>query len=249
MTWSIPTPFWLFLPLLISLVIHVFLSAGFLLSIRQRILRVLVYVISCLFFLAYFIVFNQNLILATTKVQIDFPSRYLKYEDYYGAERIPAEKIQAVALRDGSESTGIWVQCEERVFYLDKRFPRLDEFVPLLQSIVDLAPAESAYGYTVHRANNYENILNFKSKDDPLAGGAKYFFPWLAVFTLVAYPMGNKAWQGKFRYFQVLGLSYYIPTLIICAFFQPSLPLAFFLLFYPAYLLFLTAMCLPDNEA
>ena len=46
MTWSIPTPFWLFLPLLISLVIHVFLSAGFLLSIRQRILRVLVYVIS-----------------------------------------------------------------------------------------------------------------------------------------------------------------------------------------------------------
>ena len=101
---------------------------------------------------------------------------------------------------------------------------------------------------TVHRANNYENILNFKSKDDPLAGGAKYFFPWLAVFTLVAYPMGNKAWQGKFRYFQVLGLSYYIPTLIICAFFQPSLPLAFFLLFYPAYLLFLTAkMCIRDR--
>lgn len=249
MTWSIATPFLLFIPFLICIVVFVFLSAGFLLSIRQGFLRLLVYIISCFFMLAFFLVFNHSLILATTKVQIDFPTRYLKYENYYGAVRIPAEKIQALAMRDGSESSGVWVQYEGQILHLDQRFTRLNEFFPLLQSIVKFDTPEPKSGYIVYRANDYTNKLNLNSNfigNNPLrnltTGGIQYFFPWLGVFSIAAFPLAARAWQGKIRYFQILGLCYYLPTLIICLFTKPGLPLAVFLLIYPGYVIYLSAM-------
>lgn len=248
MTWSVVRPFLLFLPLIICVLLHGFLSAGFLLRTRQSILRIFVYLLSCLFLVAYFLVFNQNLILATTKVQIDFPNRYLKIEDYYGIVRIPAEKIQAVAIEGGLTPSTIWLQSEQLTFCLDHRFPRIAEFMPLLSSIVSFEAGGAEYGYTIYRANNYQDSLNFDNSRNMLSGGVRYFLPWLCLFPFLAYPLAARAWQGKWRYFQILGISYYLPTLIICLITQPGLPLAVFLLGYPCYPLYLSAMCLPDND-
>ena len=249
MMWSVAHPILYFLPLFICLCLHIFLSAAFLIGTRQGVFRFFVYVISCFYMLSYLLIFNHGLTLTTTKIQVDFPGKYIKYENHYGIVRIPVEHIQAVIVEDPqSNPSTVWIQSERQVFYLDRHFLRFSEFLPLLQSLISLGPPQAAGETTAYRVGNYTGVLDLNPGNNILRGSTAYYLPWLGLFSLIAYFLAARAWLGNLRLFQILALLYCIPILMIGIFYKPTLPLVLMLMLYPFYPIFLSAMCLPDSK-
>lgn len=249
MTWTAARPFLFFLPLFLCLSLHIFLSAGFLLGTRPGLLRFFLYLISCLYLISYFLIFNHGLTLATTKIRMDFPGRYIRYENQYGSLRIPAEEIQAAVVEGPlSDPSVVWIQSKRQVFYLDRRFPRYKEFLPLLQSFLELDNPQVSGGKTILRAGGYRGEPDLNPGRNVLRGNLVFFLPWLALFPIIAYFLAGKAWLGHLNLFKILALLYYLPVIIIGLFCRPDCPLVFLLVLYPVYPLFLSAMCLPDNS-
>ncbi len=249
MIWEAAHPVLYLLPVIICLLLHILISAGFLLDSRPGIYRLLIYSLSCVFFMGYFLLFINGFTLATTSVQIDFASRYLKYESYSGITRIPAEEILAVVLEGQAEKPSkVWVQSKDKVFYMDRHFDRLDEFVPLLQSIAEFETVRPKRGLTIYLSANGAEPLNPERYDRLWPEHTRYFLPWLAVYIFIAYIKAGKGWQGDWRSFQLLALLYSGPVLVLSLLLKPALPLAIFLIIYPTYPVYLSAMCLHDSQ-
>jgi len=248
MTWTVSHPFLFFLPLFLCLAIHIFLSAGFLLATKQGVFRLLVYLLSCWFVVVYLLIFNHGVVLAGTKISLDFANRYLHYENPYGTVRIAAEEVQAVVV-EGPETSPqtIWIQSQRQTFYLDRHFGRWDEFLPLLQSFVELGEPQPAGKLTVYRASAYTGQVDLNLNNNILQGNMRYFLLWLVLFPFLAYPLAARGWLGEYRYFYWLAAGYGVPLLVLALFFPPTLLQAAALVLYPCHPVFLSAMCLPDN--
>ena len=249
MTWSVTHPVLYFLPLFLCLLLHIFLSAGFLLGIRQGFFRGFIYMLSCLYLLGYLLIFNHGMTLTSTKIQVDVHGGYVKYENHYGIVRIPLEEIQAVCVEGGgAKPLTIWIQSERQVFYLDHHFKKHNEFLPLIQSILKLGHPQLEGELTVYRIGNFTGLLNLEPDNNVLRGHFSYYLPWLGIFPLIAYFLAARAWQGSVRSFQLLAVIYSLPMLGLGLLFPPTFFLAVALILYPLYPVFLSAMCLPDSK-
>lgn len=249
MTWTVAHPILYFLPLLICLVVHIFLSAGFLLATKQGFFRFFIYLLSCWFVMGYLLIFNHGIALTTTTISLDFPNRYIRYENNYGIVRIPVEQIQAIVI-EGQETKPqtIWIQSQQQVFYLDEDFRRFEEFLPLLQSVLELGVPQLDGEAMVYRVGGFTGPVDLQADNNTLRGNTGYFLPCLAIFPLISYLLAARAWLGNIRYFQLLAFSYGLPVLGLGLLFPPTFSQAVALFLYPFYPIFLSAMCLPDKN-
>lgn len=249
MVWSVAHPVLYFLPWFVCLLVHIFLSAGFLLGTRQGFFRFFIYLLSCIYFLSYLLILNHGVTLASTKIQVDFPGKYLKYENHYGIVRIPVEQIQVVYVEGTiANPSTVWIQSEHQVFYLDDNFARFVEFLPLLQSVISLGPPQIEGELLVYRVGNFTGPLDLNPDHNVLRGHTTYYLPWLGIFPLIAYFLAARAWLGNLRLFQLMAIIYVVPILGLGLFFPPTLFLAIALILFPFYPVFLSAMCLPDGN-
>jgi len=186
--------------------------------------------------------------LTATKISLDFPAKMISYENNYGIIRIPAEQIQAIVV-EGQEArpSTIWIQSERQVFYIDQDFLRVEEFFPLLQSVLDLGEPQLSGQGAIYRADTYSGPVNLQPAQNTLRGNLRFFLPGLLIFPCFAYFLGARGWLGRIRCFQLLGIIYCLPMLGLGLFYPLTLPQAGFLLCYPLYPAFLSAMCLPDG--
>jgi hypothetical protein len=62
-----------------------------------------------------------------------------------------------------------------------------------------------------------------------------------------SYKLGIKTWLGTNRYLLLYILTYGLPIMLLSFIFHLSLTIGIFLIFYPVYLLFLSAACIPEH--
>lgn len=250
MTWTFEHPLLYCLPVIICLLIHVCLSAAFIVGAKPGGFRVFLYFTSSLFLLAYFFLFNHCVTLATTKIEINFPGKFLRYQNQYGALRITEEDLQEIVVLKGPRTAEtVWIVSRRQTFYLDQNFRRHREFLPLLGAFYSL-PEPVIEGNCIRyilAADRAEKdpALSITSGINVLGGSSRKYIPLMLLFTCFAYFWGQRGWQGNLRYFQGLALIYTLPALVLALIWPPPLAAAAFLVCYPFYPVFLTALFNP----
>lgn len=252
MSWTFEHPLLYCLPVVICLIIHIYISAAFIVASKPGWFRVFLYLVSSIFLLAYFLLINHCVTLATTKIEINFPGKYLRYQNQYGAVRITAQDLEGIILVGGQKEPGtIWIVSRQQTFYIDQCFSRYNEFLALLGAVIKLPEPEiqgtqTQYILKQDQAGN-DSPLNISSRKNVLKGHNPNYIPLMIVFTLIAYFWGQKGWKGMIKYFQWLAIIYVIPLAVLVVIWPPSLSAIVFIVLYPLYSVFLTALCIPKS--
>lgn len=250
MTWTYEHPLLYCLPVVVCLIIHIFISAAFIVAEKPGGFRFFLYLVSSLFLLVYILLINHCVTLATTKIEINFPDKYLRYQNQYGALRITAQDLESIVMVEGNrEQSTIWIVSRQQTFYIDDNFGRYNEFLPLLGAIIRLPDPliqgrEKRYQF-LNQEN--EDLLNISSGNNILRGHIPYYMPMMIFYTVIAYIWGQKGWQGNIKYFWRLAAVYAIPAFIQALIWPPHISAILILALYPLYPVFLAALCLPKQ--
>lgn len=253
MTWTYEHPLLYCLPALICLAIHVFTSAAFIITAKPGIFRFFLYLVSSMFLLIYVLYLNHCVTLATTKIEINFPGKYLGYHNQYGAVRITAQDLESIILVNGEKKSQgtIWIMSRQQTFYIDENFARFNEFLPLLGAVFKLPEPDierNRITYLFKDNGPAKDVINISSRDNILRGYIPYFIPIMILYTILAYIWGQKGWQGNLAYFWRLGAVYTAPTVLLALTWPPQITALVLLLIYPLYPVFLAALCLPKQS-
>jgi|GEM_PF-4537503 len=258
MEWSISSPALFCLPAVICFSLHILISLGLLVQTRPGFYRFFVFMASSFFFVIYLLLFNYDYTQATTRIIVHIQERFLEVSNQYGTVQIPANSLEAVVVKGKPERPEtIWLISDVQTFYLDRSFAGYSSFLPALDKIVKLGNPQQQGGDSIYklRAGNSGSpetvdyfYFGFNNKNT-LRGSTWYYLPLLCLMPFIFYFTGQKAWTGHTRYFILSALVYFLPIFGLAFFFRPSLPLAVFILFYPFYLLLLSAVCLPEPTA
>lgn len=243
MVWVVKHPLLICLPLFISFFLFIFISASFVLGTKAGGLRFFVYQLSAVLMVFFFLTIDSQIRLATTHIEIKEPGNFIRLKDINKITYIPFNKIQgAIVEGDEKEPDRVEVISEEACFFLDGRFSEFSAFFPLLRERVDLKMSfrTQEKTYFLPPGNNIPVKPEQKS--------ILYLYSWLILTAFFVYPLGKKAWTGHYPAFFWIIFYYGLPLLIFSIWIRISLTMTIFLLFYPLYLLFLSALCIPENQ-
>ncbi len=249
MEFTMNHPVLFFLPLVVSFLLHIVISMGLIMEARGGFYRFFIYYASAVFFVVYLLLFNQGVTLATTKIVIDYPGKNIYLQNQYGEVKIPAGNVRGVIVeREKNKVVAAWVVSKDQTFYIDRKFVNFTNFLPALQTLIDLAEPQYRGVTIVYRARTIsENTpLEITREDNTLKGDTLYYLPWMFMMPLFGYKLGIKTWLGTNRYLILYILIYGLPLMLLSLIFSPSLTTTIFLIFYPVYLLFLSAACIPE---
>lgn len=252
MEWRMAQPVLFCLPALICMALQVLLTAGLLLQSKPGFYRAFLFLTGSCFLLLYLLLLNHGYTLATTVISLNHGQNTLAIKNQYGSLQLAPEELQSVVVEErGGRPQTVWVVSEKQVLYLDRHFLEWEQFLPALSQLVEL-PDPYRYGETtVYQLQSKEGappaspFLDLAGRGNALQGKTLYYIPWLFLVPVLFYLLGSKAWAGRTQYFLLLLAFYLLPLLVLAVFFPPSLPLVVFIFFYPAILIFFSAMCLP----
>jgi hypothetical protein len=243
-------PVLFFLPIVVSFVLHIVISMGLIMEAGAGFYRFFIYYASAAFLVVYLLMFNQGVTLATTRVVIDYPGKNIYLENQYGSVRVPAGNIKGVIVeKQKNQYETVWVISHEQTFYIDRKFSGFINFLPALEALVDLDEPRYAGDALIYptRHTPKNTSLEITRKDNTLKGDTLYYLPWILVMPFFSYKLGIKTWLGTNRYLLLYILTYGLPIMLLSFIFHLSLTIGIFLIFYPVYLLFLSAACIPEH--
>ena len=250
MEFAMNHPVLYFIPIIISFLLHMVISMGLIMEAGAGFYRFFIYYASAAFLGVYLLLFNQGVTLATTRIAIDYLGKNIYYENQYGALEIPAGRVKGVIVeRQKEQYETVWVITKEQTFYLDRKFSGFHDFLPALGTIVDLGQPRYAGDDLIYKTRHApeDTTLEITRGDNKLKGDSHYFLPWLLVTPFFAYKLGIKTWLGPNRYLILYILVYGLPLVLLSFLCRPTLIMGIFLVFYPVYLLFLSAACIPEE--
>lgn len=251
MRWYMSHPLLFSMPIIVCFIIHMLVSAGFIVERKKGFIRFSLYVFSAWFMLGYLLLFNQWYTQASTNISFFPQEATLIYKDQYGTQQIKGEEIKGVVV-EGSQQYPkcVWLISDNQALYLAGNMNKLENFLPSLQKALQFEKAiflgEGRYfipqiGASIDRD---EIIKIIEGKDVFLNGDMRKHLILLALMPLVFYFLGISAWMGRYKYFLLLFFIYIVPIALLSVFFKPFLTVLIFSVVYFFYLVYLSAMCI-----